>query len=49
MEEENILDIECPDCNFVGKLAHSLELEKYHVEQCPFCGSQDIESEPEEF
>lgn len=39
------LEIDCKDCNAVFKLQHNLNIARYEVEFCPFCGTEDIDME----
>ena len=39
------LEIDCKDCNATFTLKHNLNVARYEIGFCPFCGSEDIEIE----
>jgi len=39
------LEVECKDCYATFKLQHNLNITRYEIGFCPFCGSEDIEME----
>ena len=41
------LEIDCKDCNATFKIKHNLNLARYEIGFCSFCGSEDIDMEDE--
>ena len=39
------LEIDCNGCNATFKLQHNLNVSRYEMGFCPFCSSEDIDSE----
>ena len=41
------LEIDCKDCNATFRIKHNLNLARYEIGFCSFCGSEDIDMEDE--
>ena len=39
------LEIDCKDCNATFTLKHNLNVARYEIGFCPFCGAEDIDIE----
>ena len=39
------LEIDCRDCNATFRIKHSMNVSRYEIGFCPFCGSEDIDEE----
>ncbi len=39
------LEIDCKDCNATFNLKHNLNVARYEIGFCPFCGAEDIDIE----
>ena len=39
------LEIDCKDCNATFNLKHNLNVARYEIGFCTFCGSEDIDEE----
>ena len=39
------VEVDCKDCNATFSLQHNLNLSRYEIGFCTFCGGEDIEIE----
>ena len=39
------LEIECKECNAVFNIKHNLNIARYEIGFCTFCGAEDIDME----
>ena len=39
------LEIECNECNAVFTIKHNLNIARYEIRFCTFCGGEDIDME----
>ena len=39
------LEIDCKDCNATFRIKHSMNVSRYEIGVCAFCGGEDIEIE----
>ena len=39
------LEIECKECNAVFNIKHNLNIARYEIGFCVFCGAEDIDME----
>lgn len=42
---DTYLICECEDCNFSSTLMHSMDKERFPIQYCPVCGSEDLHCE----